>query len=362
MKSIKSIVGMFGDLFRLYLPASKNNRNEAAFVFLVHPRDTSDFYRKYPFLKIFPAGFVEFIMQFIWPVTLSEITGLVSKQDGKPVQGWLISILFTGKMLLKKRISANKKILQAMKLAEKKGARIIGLGALTSSITKGGLELVGKTSLAITNGNSLTAAITLKDVSEIIKDHSKKISSIAIVGATGSIGQAVSLSLANKNAENLIIIGKTPKHLEELEKKMRLANENTKIIASTELSKISEADIIIVATASPDALIKAEHLKNGAIIYDVSQPQNVDRGIIKSRPDIRLIDGGTVSTPRINYHFNFGLPRETAFACLTETMLLAAEKIFEDYSVGPIEVKKIQGIERLAEKYNFKKYSSSDGN
>ena len=112
-------------------------------------------------------------------------------------------------------------------------------------------------------------------------------------------------------------------------------------------------DIIIVATASPNALINRNHLKNNAIVYDISQPQNVERNILKYRPDIKIIDGGIVSTPGINYHFNFGLKRETAFACLAETMLLAAEKIPNNFSLGNVELEKVEIIKKIANKYNF---------
>jgi|SRR3989339_904189 len=351
MKAIKSVINMFEDLIRLYLPTPKND--ESAFVFLVHPRDTSDFYRKYPFLVMFPPIIIESVMRFFWPITLSEITGLTSMQDGKPIKGWLISILFTGKMLLKKRNAAKKKILKAIKLAEKKGAKIVGLGALTSSITNGGLELADKTNIKLTNGNSLTTAMTINDIQKIIENPSKRIPSLAIVGATGSIGKAVSISLSGENIERLILVGKTPEHLKALKEKIESTNNQIEIVTSTELKKILEADIIIIATASHNALIKKEHLKNNAIVYDISQPQNVDRNILKSRPDIRIIDGGIVSTPGINYHFNFGLQRETAFACLAETMLLAAEKISNNFSLGNVELKKVEIIKEIAKKYNF---------
>ena len=171
--------------------------------------------------------------------------------------------------------------------------------------------------------------------------------------ATGSIGRAVTELLALQHPKALILIGRTPAHLAELENVIKARISKTDLIISTDIAQIQSADIVIVATASPEVLIRPEYLKQQAIIYDVSQPQNISPDIAQKRPDVLVIDGGLVSTPGINYHFNFGCPKEVAFACLAETMLLAAQNTSEGYSIGAVDFGKIDRITQIARNYHF---------
>ncbi len=353
MKTVKLVLSAFRDLIIRYLPNFKKDRY--AFAFLVHPRNTNDLYRKYPFFQYLPEKFTFWLLKKFWPVVVSEIEGLKSLKDGQPVKGFIITTPLTAKQILENKELAIKKIIQALKLAEKMGVKLIGLGAFNSSVTNGGTLLLGKTKVAITNGNALTAAVTIRDVEILLRKNeiSDQQAVIAIVGATGSIGQAIAKYFSEKNILELILIGKTPSHLADLEKNIGHQHPKTNLSISTDLSKIQRADIIIVATASTDALIKSNQLKQNAIVYDVSQPRNTDPEIAAKRPDISTIDGGLISTPGINYHFNLGLSRETAFACLAETMLLAAERTTENYSIGPVEPNKIEQIKNIAKKYCF---------
>ncbi len=352
MKPIVLILAAFRDLIIRHLPRM---RKKGGFAFIVHPRNIPDVYRKYPFLKILPVPILEWFLRHYWPVVLSQVEGL-KDENGKIVRGWIITISLTAEQMLKNKNFAKKKILQAVKLAEKMGVIIAGLGAFTSSITNGGKDLINKTKIFITNGNSLTAGISVNEVEQIIKSCQSKIT-IAVIGATGSIGGVVSKVLASENNfDSLILIGRTPSHLEELKNEIIKINSPKKIKITTDINSMKIADVIIVATNARDAIIQPKHLKRNAIIYDITQPRNTSKEVENQRKDVKLIDGGLVRTPGINYHFNFGLPLETAFGCLTETMILAAENINKHYSLGKVEIKKVKEITKLAEKYNFKPY------
>jgi len=51
MKFLSLIYGAVGDLVIRYLPAPKV-KDKYCFAFLVHPRNTEDVYRKFPFLTL----------------------------------------------------------------------------------------------------------------------------------------------------------------------------------------------------------------------------------------------------------------------------------------------------------------------
>lgn len=358
MKAIKLVIHALRDLIIRHLPDFK--KNERAFAFLVHPRNINDVYRKYPFAKYLPENFLLPILRNFWPVVLSEVEG-VKNNDGESVRGWIITLPLTAEQMLEDRILAKKKILDGVKLAEKMGAAIAGLGAFTSSLTDGGNDIVPLTKISITNGNALTAGVTVSAIEKIIKDLRKKNSrkkiSLAVVGATGSIGSAVAKILALKiKSGSLVLIGRTPENIERLRNEIKEIGSAAKITVSADIKDIAECDIVIVSTSAKGAVIRQEHLKKNAIVYDISQPKNTSEEIKNERQDVKFIDGGLVKTPEINYHFNFGIPKKTAFACLAETMILAAERIDGHFSLGKVGPEKIKKITALAAEYNFYPY------
>lgn len=355
MKTVILILHAFRDLIIRHLPRM---RKKGGFAFIVHPRNIPDVYRKYPFLKILTIPLLEWFLLHYWPVILSEVEGMKTL-DGKSVKGWIITIPLTAEQMLENRELAKEKILLAINLAEKIGVTITGLGAFTSSITNGGKDLIGETKTFITNGNSLTAGISAQEVEKIIISCQNKIT-MAIIGATGSIGGAVSKILASKNNfDSLILVGRTPEHIDELKNSIKQFNNFVKIITTTNIKNIINADIVIVATNAKDAIIYPEYIKQNAIVYDITQPRNTSKEVEEKRKDVKLIDGGLVKTSGINYHFNFGIPLETAFSCLAETMILAAENINHHYSIGKVEIEKVEEISNLAKKYNFYSFISS---
>jgi predicted amino acid dehydrogenase len=323
------------------------------FAFLIHSRDYTDVQRKFKIAKFLPKSWVEFWCLHWPPVVVSKITGLKDK-DGKECKGWLIGIPMTAKQMMENREMAKEKIIQAIKKAEKLGARIVGLGALTSSITNGGLDLINETATTITSGNALTAGISFKDIDEIIQNNS--VQKIGIIGATGSIGQAVTkLLIKNYPQKEFILFAHTKKNLDNLTNTLSEISPQTKISGFIDnLIQLKEANLILVATSAPNAFIGTEHIRNGAIIYDITQPQNISLNSIKERPDLKIYDGGLVIIPQLECKIPLGLPKKTVFACLAETILLSLEGYNTNFSMGKVELGKIQKIMDLAKKYKFR--------
>ena len=69
-----------------------------------------------------------------------------------------------------------------------------------------------------------------------------------------------------------------------------------------------------------------------------------------------MIDGGMVEIPgKVNFHFDFGFPPGKAYACMAETMALALEGRFEDYTLGKqIQRQRVDEITGIAEKHGFR--------
>ena len=346
----------FRDLIIRFIPKRIGNLlvKPGEFAFLVHPMDLLDFYKKYPFSKKIPKRILYFCCKHLWPIIISEITGAKNKKNNE-IKGYIIGCSMTAKQMLGNRKLAEKRVIQAVKLSEKIGAKIIGLGALTSSVTQGGGSLLNKVKIAITNGNSYTAAITIEAIEKIKNLLRVRYGDliIAIVGATGSIGKAVSVNLAKKKFKKLILIGKTIESLKFLEEEIS-KNTVVKTKFTNKINNIKEADLVIVATSAIGAIIKKEYVKKGSIIYDITQPRNVSPEILKEMPSLLVIDGGLVEASGINYNFDLGIPRQTMFACLAETIILASEGRFRDFSTGDVTNNRIKEISSLANKYQYK--------
>ena len=319
---------------------------------MVHPRGLSDVFKKYPVLRFLPRSLIEFFLLKFWPpVFVAKITGLKSRGGGSiPITGCVISVPLTAKQMMEYRSVASKKILVAANFAKKLGAKIIGLGALTSSLSRGGLDLVDKVDVNITTGHAYTAYNVTKNIFELcnIFGLDKKKITVAIVGAAGSIGSTSAQVLARAGYQNLLLIDLERKHrfFKKLERELKNLNTEINISFSHQIKDVIDADIIITATNAPEAIVKADDLKAGAIIVDDAQPTDISEDVF-DREDVLVVSAGIVYTPNIEAHFDFGLAGKfDNFCCLAELLILAAHE-WDDHYV--VERATLDSVDEIAE-------------
>jgi len=94
----------------------------------------------------------------------------------------------------------------------------------------------------------------------------------------------------------------------------------------------------------------------GSVVCDVARPRDVSAMVAATRDDILVIDGGMVDVPGpVDFHFNFGFPLGKAYACMAETIALALEGKFEDYTLGKhLTRQRAAEIAMIAEKHGFR--------
>jgi len=266
-------------------------------------------------------------------------------------KGHILGILMNAKeMMNSSREIVRKKIFDiALFAQEELSVEIMQLGALTTSVTNGGKWLVKQNEYKgfVTHGDSYTAAVTCQTVEKALNILNKKPNDqvISIVGAYGIIGEAVSKILVPK-FKNSILIGRRSDKLKELEKKV---NGNYKTTTDLETR---DADIIVTATSHPTALLNSEHLKENAIIVDVSQPPNLNIEICKKRPDIIRIDGGFVNHPEKYRFFIPEMPEGKCFSCMAEVIMQAMENERNNY-IGSINLEHLYKTVSWGKKYKF---------
>jgi fatty aldehyde-generating acyl-ACP reductase len=309
--------------------------------------------RKYPIAKYLPESVIEAFLLWKHPIIVSNIDGIVSK-TGVETQGWFVGCPLTPHQMVKtvaiERVY--EKIVQCTEVAAEAGAGLIGLGAFTSVVGDGGVTIAQRSKIGVTTGNSYTVATAIQGTLKAchLLDVDMPNATLAVVGATGSIGKTCARILSREFGA-VTLVGR------DLDRTRDVAAEIPNATASNEVKSILTADAVITVTSSESDVVLPEHLKAGAIVCDVARPRDVSTRVAKLRPDVLVIEGGVVKVPgNVEFGFNFGFPAHTAYACMSETIMLALEgdpSLF-NFTLGKdVSVEQVETVTRLAEKHGF---------
>jgi predicted amino acid dehydrogenase len=332
------------------------------FAFIIHPLDVKrDAAKKYPPLRFASVGMVEGLMKRMSPKMMSHITG-VRSQNGTEAEGWLIGCPLSPRQFLELPTEfVYDKIAAAGKMGAEHGAKIVGLGAFTSVVGDAGISVAERLKgvINVTSGNSYTVYTAVEGLLRAAELMNVDIarSRVAIIGATGAIGAVCAKMLAPQVAA-IDLVGRNVEKLEALRTEVSTQSDRraTVSIATDVKDALREADLVLAVSAAGKELIFPEDLKIGAIICDVARPRDVSREVVEKRDDVLVIEGGVIAVPGpVNFNFNFGFPDKTAYACMSETMLMALEGSYEPFTLGrDLSVEQVQRIGDIANKHGFK--------
>lgn len=383
--------------------------DDGRFAFLVHPLAWKDYADLDGTLSVLSEDQLATLSLAIAdnfdPLVIGE-TRVVGK-NGKAAYGEFVLVPRRAEEL--KAMShqdAVTEIRQAVQMGQKRGAKIIGLGAYTSVVTQGGLSLKGDGLPPLTTGNSYTVVASRQTVRLAAAERgwSLPTRTIAVIGAGGAIGQALSI-LLSRDAGRLILLG-NPAHAEESRQrllqvagrivwslnKMRngsafpqgsVASLATKLDLAlpskpdrTSLIRLGEkliertgsvfisvdselmlpqADIVVCCTSTTERMVREDCLRASAVVCDVSRPSNVGEEVRERRPDVMVLDGGVIRLPGDStLGFNASLAKGHAYACMAETMMLAMDQRYRDMSLGfDLPLEQVLEMERLADELGF---------
>ncbi len=329
------------------------------FAFIIHPVDPKrDVQRKFPLLsKILTESAINFFSQYFPPVYISHITGIMSQATGKEIEGWFIACPLTPQQMVSLPPEVvYKKVIQAGKLAQKLGAKILGLGGFTSVVGDAGLTIAKHLDIPVTTGDSYTIAVAVEATykAAIQMNINPTQATAAVVGATGSIGRVCAQLLAPQVAK-LILVGRNMEALHNIREHIQVAG-GAEIILSTNLEDLRQCDMVLTVTNAIEAIIEPHHLKSGAVVCDVARPRDVARQVMQERDDVLVIEGGMVRVPgAANFNFDFGLPPGMVFACMAETMTLALEGHYQSYTLGKqITLEQVNTMHTMSTRHGFK--------
>ncbi len=326
--------------------------NRRKFAFLVHPRASirDDLRRIWAPLGLLPDTFYTHALRNL-PLPALPISRVELADQPGETAGWIIIVpLGARQMLQEPRAWVQQKVAAAIDKAGELGADVVGLGALTASVTGGGELFRERRDIGVTNGNALTAVMTFDGIVSLVARSGLRRPHIALVGATGSVGSAVARLLARRRiTDRISLVARTRPRLDALAAEMRECQPAATITTARNMDALRQADLVVLLTSAADALLRSEHLKPGAIVLDDTQPRNTHPNLLCERPDVLIVDGGIVAVPGMRLRGgSIGLPRGQAYACLAETMLLARSGHQGHFSLGNPELAQLDHIAALA--------------
>ena len=339
------------------------------FAFIIHPIDARrDVGRKYPVAKYLPERLIEWYIKRRNPLVIADVVGIRSL-TGEEARGWFIACPLTPRQMLTLPIEfVWSKLEQCGRLAQEMGAGILGLGAFTSVVGDGGITLAQRLpGLAVTTGNSYTVATAIEGAKTAGQKmgHALRDARVAVVGATGAIGATCAEILARDAAE-VALVGRDLGRLDSVATRIRQASGcRADIRLFTDVATgLKDADIIITVTSAVDSVILPQHIKRGAVVCDVARPRDVSVRVAKERNDVLVIEGGVVQVPgdmHLPKHnqpqggeFSFGFPPGTAYACMSETMMLALDHRYESFTLGKdVSAAQVDEINLIAARHGF---------
>ncbi len=370
------------------LPSGEES--EGRWAFLIHPVNIRNYAELDQSLNVFTDEELMLLAErwgdLLEPMVVSSMK-LVS-DDGRTAYGDFIALPRTAEQFLEMDSSQGvAEVRKAVELAKSRGAKIVGLGAYTSVVTRGALHLRNP-GVPITTGNSYTVVAAVDSVYKAVTDLGINLNaaSIAVVGATGAIGRATAILMAEE-VHQLLLIGNPARPEQSRKRLIKVAadvcrylaqlsrdgkhfapgtigyameglgavpdptgEENQeafvalvmelerqgRLIITTDIDvMLPEADLVVTATSSVEDLVTPKNLKFGAAVCDLSRPPNVSRAVKEARPDVLVIDGGVVAVPGMaDLGWDFGFEQGLAYACMAETMILGLEHMYEDHSIG----------------------------
>lgn len=343
-------------------------RRKSRFAFVIHPLSTEYFKNVQPLghLTGVPGmtNVVEKAVAYVPPFVYSHVTGIQS-ETGDEAEGWLISVGGTPKQMLAHPPEFTySRLLDAAELSRRLGAQIMGLGAFTKVVGDAGVTVAKQARLPVTTGNSYSASGALWAAHEALRrlgiaevDAEGRLrGSTMVVGASGAIGSACARLLALAADELWLVSPETAKLLQLKQDIEREQPRATVHVATDPSVALSEVDLIVTATsAAGHKVLDIMAVKPGCVITDVARPLDMSAEDVAKRPDVLVIESGEVELPGEVRMKSIGLPDGVAYACLAETIVLALEGRYENFTVGRnLSWPKVKEIYQLGLKHGMR--------
>ncbi|MCC6776908.1 MAG: aminotransferase class III-fold pyridoxal phosphate-dependent enzyme [Hyphomicrobiales bacterium] len=377
---------------RALIPPRRAGERRTRFAFVLHLLVSGDLKRAEPTLARFTDEqldkFHARVIDFVRPFPFDDLA--VAAADGRVCEGELIVLpQLPAQLAGMSGRDAVELVQNAIEIAAERGADVVGLGGFSSIISEGGLALRPPPGVRLTSGNSLTSWAAMRAVETACAADGKALSdcTIAVVGAGGAIGHALSLMCAERAGELLLVgnpqagagLGKLRSAADDCRRHVAAragegrsfapgsvaarivagagTDAGAHITVTTDIDRdLPRADVVLTATNAVTPFIASRHLRRGAMVCDVSRPLNLQPELLAQRPDLRRVSGALVRAPESSVLGQIGEPDQhnVLVACATETIVLALSGHQARHLCGRLDVDTIEELGRLAERLGFR--------
>jgi acetylornithine/succinyldiaminopimelate/putrescine aminotransferase/predicted amino acid dehydrogenase len=279
---------------------------------------------------------------------------------------------------------------QGVELARRFGCAVVGFGGFTSILTHNCRSIV-TSDVALTTGNSLTAAAALEAAQLAARRLGIGRSVLGVVGAAGNIGRVLA-EVASDWADEIVLLGRPG-----AERRLRDAaaalygsaarragimpatglartmadrgilgaatdaalelGDRGPVRIATDLAALRGCNLILTASNAARPIVQPGHITpdRPVVVCDVAVPRDVDDRVMTERPNAVVLKGGVVRAP-MGQTFaidGMNLPPGEIYGCLAETLLLGLAGIGEDFSYGALDPMRIRRIRDQALMHGF---------
>jgi acetylornithine/succinyldiaminopimelate/putrescine aminotransferase/predicted amino acid dehydrogenase len=282
----------------------------------------------------------------------------VQSTTGAKVRFYAIALPFTSNQMKQWLDEGNffrvrHSIDKAIKVARHIGCDVIALGQYTSIVTRNATTL-DLPRVGLTTGNSYTIALALEAIERAMKDRGldAAAATLAVVGASGNIGQTCSEILAPRFKRTILFGSNKPSAMR------RLADLQARLPRTTidaNPAELRNADVVLAATNSPTPFLPAAVFAQGAIVCDLSVPKALYPDVTEVRSDVLVIGGGIARLPFGEHHGipGFPLPPGQAYGCMAEAMLLGLEGVRDATFTGMLPAEHVYRLAEMAKRHGF---------
>lgn len=320
---------------------------------LIFPHNLNELTANYRGVNYLPLFLQKKICRILPPFSAGKIVHNNSNIVGEMIVCPILEneIIQLPKQFVREKISIS------IKLAEKKGARIIGLGAFVRFLGEEILEdylNCCRNNLNFGLRYSLYIAIESAKLAAARKGQDWKKNNILLVGVDSIVGEACGRLLA-REVKYMNFLHTNNLNIELITKKI-MYESGLSIKVSQDVDKMmNSADIVFLLSSQWEKCIKSEMFKKGAVVISVLCPLNSVRGLKSIRPDLEVINGAIVDSPvSIKKGSIICRSWSNIYDYMVEPMILAKENEYEEFkNCKGITMAQIDKISGLANKYGF---------
>jgi hypothetical protein len=243
-----------------------------------------------------------------------------------PLSVCLFSVLVLGPQIISMPRTAEKRVEESLRVADRAGVKVLGLGALNKAefVNEGGDRLVSRVrpcNTRVVHGNTLTAAAVIENVLSVVPAGGR----VFLTGPTSKVGRAVAIGLLRAGV-NVVCHTSSAERFDKLHRECvslgitsnadhhaastatmgdeggcgdgehgegdeKRCARSARISMSRDLSEGTACDTWVVGKFDPKV---RGHVPFGgcAVVFAVPCPFSDAGGSSNARPDLTVIDGG----------------------------------------------------------------------